>query len=97
MKPKIFRLTEIKEVLNNLDPINAIEKGFVAYSRGQVIVPPVGEMIFENPPGDVHIKYGYIIGDDYYVIKIASGFYENVSLGLSSGNGLMLIFMQKTG
>lgn len=94
---QIFNLVQIKEVLKNIDPIQAIEEGFVAYSQGKVIVPPVGEMLFKNPPGDVHIKYGYIIDDKYYVIKIASGFYENVKLNLPTNTGLMLIFKQKTG
>ncbi|MBN1272884.1 MAG: hypothetical protein JXB26_11510 [Candidatus Aminicenantes bacterium] len=52
-------------------------------------------MIFEKPPVDVHIKYGYIKKDNVYVIKIASGFYENENLGLPSGNGLMLLFDKK--
>jgi ornithine cyclodeaminase len=47
--------------------------------------------------GEVHIKYGAIAGDAYYVIKIASGFYGNPSLGLPSSNGLMLVFRQETG
>lgn len=93
----IFNLDQIKEALINIDSIKAIEDGFVEYSQGKVVVPPVGEMLFKYPPGDVHIKYGYIIGDDYYVIKIASGFYENVKLGLPTGSGLMLVFKQKTG
>lgn len=54
-------------------------------------------MIFQQPPGDVHIKYGYIINYDYYVIKIASGFYENAQYNLPSSNGIMLIFCRKTG
>jgi ornithine cyclodeaminase len=72
-----------------------IQKGFQAYSEGRVIVPPIGEMILEK--GEVHIKYGFVKHDPYYVIKIASGFYQNPDLGLPSGNGLMLIFSQKTG
>lgn len=97
MKPRIVSLDQIKELLKTLDPIRAIEEGFVAYSQGKVVVPPVGEMIFKDPPGEVHLKYGYIVNDDFYVIKIASGFYENVKLGISSLNGLMLVFDQKTG
>jgi ornithine cyclodeaminase len=54
-------------------------------------------MIFKDPPGDVHIKYGYIIGDDHYLVKIASGFYDNPKLGLPSSDGLMLLFSRKTG
>jgi len=94
---EIYRLDRIKEALQRMDPIRAIEEGFVAYSQGKVVVPPVGEMIFQKPPGDVHIKYGYILGDDYYVIKIASGFYENAKLGLPSNHGLMLLFKRQTG
>jgi ornithine cyclodeaminase len=88
---------EIRKALRGLDPIPLIESGFAAYSRGEVVVPPVGEMIFEDPPGDVHIKYGYIKGDDFYVVKLASGFYENPKRGLPSSNGMMLLFDLKTG
>jgi ornithine cyclodeaminase len=95
--PVVIPLAEIKKTLTAIDPIPLIEEGFAAYSRGQVIVPPIGELVFDDPPGDVHIKYGYIKGDDFYVIKIASGFYDNPKLGLSSGDGLMLVFSQKTG
>ncbi len=95
--PAVIPLPEILEAARAIDPLPLIEAGFVAYSEGRAVVPPVGEMIFESPPGDVHIKYGYIRGDDYYVIKIASGFTDNPRLGLPSGNGLMLLFSQKTG
>jgi ornithine cyclodeaminase len=47
--------------------------------------------------GEVHIKYGFVKHDDYYVIKVASGFYNNPEQGLPSGNGLMLLFSQATG
>ncbi len=95
--PEIYNLTQIKAVLENIDALSAVEEGFIAYSKGRVVVPPVGEMLFDHPPGDVHIKYGYILGDEYYVIKIASGFYENVKLNLPTCTGLMLVFMQITG
>ena len=95
--PVVVPLAEIKKALAAVDPIPLIEAGFAAYSRGEVVVPPVGELVFDNPPGDVHIKYGYIKSDDFYVIKVASGFYDNPKLGLPSGDGLMLVFSQKTG
>ena len=97
---RIIPLDQIEGILKAMqvtDIIDAIQEGFVAYSNGSVVVPPVGEMLFENPPGEAHIKYGYIVGDDAYVIKIASGFYENSALGLSPNAGLMLMFSQKTG
>lgn len=94
---KFFDLNEIKSVLKELHPIQEIEEGFVAYSQGKAVVPPVGELIFKDPPGDVHIKYGYLIGDDYYVIKIASGFYESPESSRYKSDGLMLLFKQGTG
>ncbi|MGZ7065250.1 MAG: ornithine cyclodeaminase family protein [Candidatus Aminicenantales bacterium] len=95
--PAVISLPMILEAARSIDPLPLIEEGFVAYSQGRAVVPPVGELIFEDPPGDVHIKYGYIKGDDHYVIKIASGFSGNPKLGLPSGNGMMLLFSQKTG
>jgi ornithine cyclodeaminase len=92
---KIVTLAEIKAVLPALDLIPAIEEGFAAYSSGRAVVPPIGELMLET--GEVHIKYGYIRGEDLYVIKIASGFYGNPALGLPSGNGCMLLFSQRTG
>ena len=74
---KILTLSQIKSALPSIDLMSEIESGFIAYSQGRAVVPPVGELVMQDPPGDVHIKYGYLMGDDYYVIKIASGFYEN--------------------
>ncbi|MBZ5499443.1 MAG: ornithine cyclodeaminase family protein [Acidobacteriia bacterium] len=97
----ILNVTQIKEALARLDPagtiVKEIEEGFVAYSQGKVVVPPVGELVFDRPRGDMHIKYGYIKDDDYFVIKAVSGFYENARLGLPVCSGLMLLFSQKTG
>jgi len=94
---RIVSLDEIKLVLPHIDLVGEIERGFVAYSKGDVVVPPVGEMHFDAPPGDVHIKYGYIKNDDVYVMKIASGFSRNSDFGLPNGNGMLLVFNQKTG
>jgi ornithine cyclodeaminase len=94
---KTLSLKEIKAALPSVDLMAEIEQGFVAYSQGRAVVPPIGELIMQDPPGEVHIKYGYITGDDYYVIKIASGFFENYKLDLPTSNGLMLVFSQKTG
>ena len=94
---KFYTKEQILKCLDNIDLINSIEKGFVEYSRGNSVVPPVGELLFENPPGDVHIKYGYIKNQDNYVVKIASGFSKNENLGLSSSHGVMVMFDNKTG
>lgn len=93
---KIYNLAQIKDVLKSLQPIQEIEEGFVAYSEGKAVIPPVGEMIFKKPPGETHIKYGYLLDDDYYVIKIASGFFESPSSSRYTSDGLILLFKKGT-
>jgi ornithine cyclodeaminase len=92
---ELLSLDQIKELVHGLDLLPEIEAGFRAYSEGKAVVPPVGEMLLDK--GEVHIKYGFIHGDPYYVIKVASGFYGNPALGLPSGNGMMILFGQHTG
>ena len=60
-------------------------------------MPPVGFLHFDQPPGDVHIKYGFVTGDEFYVLKMASGFYNNPELNLPVSDGLLLVFSQQTG
>lgn len=95
--PRLFSPEEIRKRLETVDPVLCVEEAFRSFSRGEAIVPPPGELIFDNPPGDVHIKYGYIGGGAFYVVKIASGFYENPRHGLPSSNGVMLAFDRQTG
>jgi ornithine cyclodeaminase len=53
VQPIVFNRNQIEEALKDLDPIQAVEEGFIAYSEGRVVVPPVGELMFEDPPGDM--------------------------------------------
>lgn len=94
---RTIALPEIERALAAVDPLPAIEAGFVAFSQGRAVLPPVGELTFAEPPGEVHIKYGYLRGGEHYVIKVASGFYRNPERGLPSSDGLMLLFRQATG
>ena len=90
-------LDEIKAALDVPAAIESIEAGFVALSSGAATVPPVGHIGFEAPPGECHIKYGHIHGDAVFVIKIATGFYENPSRGLATGGGMMIVMSAETG
>ena len=94
---EILNKNVIMNLLDGLDFVPLIEKGFIAYSFGEAVIPPIGELSFDDPPGDVHIKYGYIKDEKYYVIKIASGFWNNESYGIPNGQGMMILFNQQTG
>lgn len=94
---KVIELAQIKGLLNMPELIDEIAEGFVLYSNGLVNVPPVGFLHFDEPPGDVHIKYGAVARDDVYVLKVASAFYRNTERNLPPSDGVMLVFSQKTG
>ena len=92
---QVIDLPTIKQALGTLDLLPLIEAGFEAYSAGRANVPPIGELLMDE--GEVHIKYGCITGDPFYVIKVASSFHGNPSRGLPPSNGLMLLSSQETG
>lgn len=95
--PLVLNLKEIRKLLAGADLFKDMMKGFVAFSTGEAVIPPVGELLIPEHEGEVHIKYGYLESYPYYVVKIASGFYENAKLGLPTGNGLMLLFDKSNG
>jgi ornithine cyclodeaminase len=93
----ILDLPQIEKRLENLDVVGLMEDAFARFSRREAVMPVPGELLFEEPPGEVHIKYGYFQGGDTYVIKIASGFWNNPAKGLSSSDGVLLVFRKETG
>ncbi|MGK9230399.1 ornithine cyclodeaminase family protein [Inquilinus limosus] len=94
---RIASRQQIESVMPQIDPIEVVEQAFLAYSRGQVVVPPVGELLFAEPPGEMHVKYGAVAGDDVFAVKIATGFYRNPALGLPPFDGVVLVFSARTG
>ncbi|MGB6307972.1 MAG: hypothetical protein WBF89_09280 [Steroidobacteraceae bacterium] len=93
----LYTRPQIEQVIQPKQVIEAMERAFVAYSNGEAVIPPVGQLDFEDPPGDCHIKYGYLKNGSTFTIKIASGFWKNPERGLPSSNGVMLVFSSQTG
>ena len=97
MKPRIFNKEQIASALDIPALIHSIEQGMILSSQGKVNLAPVSMLHFDTPPGEVHIKSAHIAGDSRFVVKIASGFPQNIESGLSSSQGMMLLFSAKTG
>lgn len=93
----VYTLPQIEAALPEINLIDEIAKGFATYSQGLVKVPPVGELLFPAHNGEMHIKYGAISGGDVFVIKVATGFFDNAKLGLPPFGGCMLVLSQTTG
>lgn len=94
---KIYHLHQLLAVQEMELLIQRIEKGFLSFSQGKVNMPPVCHMQFFQPSGDLHIKCASQTKEEFFVVKIASYFPDNSSLGLSSIQGMVLLFNQKTG
>ena len=97
MMPITLNWDQIEPLIAKIDISDAMKKAFIEYSNGNAVIPPVGELIMHQPPGEVHIKYGYIKGGSHYVIKIASGFPNNQKENIKPGQGMMLLFDIQTG
>jgi ornithine cyclodeaminase len=94
---RVVPLEKILKALPDIDVVGEIERGFVALSEGKVEVPPVGELLFPDENGELHIKYGAVRGDDVFVVKLATGFFNNPALGLPPFSGCMLVLSARTG
>jgi ornithine cyclodeaminase len=94
---QVYTRRQIEQVIQPRQVIAAMESAFMAYSMGEAVIPPVGALEFEDPPGDCHIKYGYLKSGSTFTVKIATGFWKNPERGLPSSNGVVLVFSSRTG
>ena len=90
---KIYTLEQIRKIEKDIPlMVEQLEKGYEKYSLGETVVPPVGYLHFDEPVGNTYIKYGYVKGDDSFVIKVFNGFPENAESGLPTSDGLNMVF-----
>ena len=89
--------SKIKKLFQFDTAARVISEAYVASSGGHVQTGDVVHLRFPESNGDCHIKSGHIRHTDTYVVKIASGFYDNPSNELPSSNGMMLAFSATTG
>jgi len=89
--------TRIQSLIDFPDALQCISDAYIASSEGRVQTPDVMHLGFAAVNGDCHIKAGHIKGSDTFVVKIASGFYDNPKQGLSSSSGMILAFSATTG
>ena len=93
----VIPLETIQASLTEAEILDAVKGALMAQARGDVNAPPPGMLQLQDPPGEVHMKYGHLKGSDTFVIKIASGFHDNPKIGLSASSGMMLVFSAETG
>lgn len=74
-----------------------IETGLQLASLGKALEAPWSGLHFLQKDGEVHVKSAALLNGEFYVVKIASGFFHNPEKGLASSNGVVLLFDQNTG
>jgi ectoine utilization protein EutC len=93
----VLRESEIRHLVPMRDAVAAVEIAFARLSEGKAQLPAVIHFDFPDAKGDAHVKGAHLLGSDFYVVKVASGFYDNPERGLDVGSGLVLAFDARTG
>jgi len=88
---------QIAQVIRPKKVIAAMERAFAAYSNGEAVIPPVGQLDFENPPGGLFTSSMATEAGFHLHHQIATGFWKNPERGLASSNGVVLVFSSETG
>jgi ornithine cyclodeaminase/alanine dehydrogenase-like protein (mu-crystallin family) len=97
---RVFEEDEISEVATlGSASLAIIDHAFSALAEGRVIMPaPLGLHIKDDDvEGEVHVKTAYIRGSQGFAVKVATGFYQNVRLGLPTSSGIVLYLDSQTG
>jgi ornithine cyclodeaminase len=93
----VVGLDALQPLLDRRRIIEVVRDALIQHARGRVQSPMPGQLLFADPPGDCHIKFGHADGNRSFVIKVATGFYANPARGLPANHGLVLIFDASTG
>ncbi|MGI6474846.1 MAG: hypothetical protein ACOX0J_11260 [Thermoactinomyces vulgaris] len=94
----IFQEHEIRELVQvDGEMIQVIEDAFTSLVTKRVAMPPIMRIDIPENNGEVDVKSAYISGVDFFAIKVSSGFFDNVRIGLPSLSGTMLLVSAKTG
>lgn len=98
---RIISLSEIQSLVTYTRAIDKVREAFIASSNGLIEQPVPMQILFtdENKRlyGDCHVKAARQQDHSYFVIKVATGFYNNDALGLKPNNGLVLIMSAESG
>jgi ornithine cyclodeaminase len=81
----------------DLDAVACVENAFRALATLPVAMPPILRLDIHEHRGEVDVKSAYVPGIDGFAVKISSGFFDNPTLGLPSGGGMMVLLSAQTG
>lgn len=87
---------DIKRVIKQEDLFAPVKQAFIDYASPRLIGIPVNLLHFDDD-ADAHIKTAALKGYEYFSIKVATMFPQNVNRQLSPFNGAIFLFDAQTG
>ena len=94
----ILTEAELRKIVTlDLDAVACVENAFRALATLPVAMPPILRLDIPEHRGEVDVKSAYVPGIDGFAVMISSGFFDNPTLGLPSGGGMMVLLSAKTG
>jgi ornithine cyclodeaminase len=90
-------LGEIRRALDYRAIIARMRSAIAAFRAGECDMPMPMHLAIAPEQGEVHIKSSYRRGGNYFVLKVASTFPNNLARGVSTSSGMMLLCSAETG
>ena len=94
---EVIDFAEIQRRLDYAAIIQLMRAALIAQSRGQCDTPMPMHLDILPEQGEVHMKSSYRADGDYFALKTATSFPNNLSRGLPVGSGMMLLSSAETG
>jgi alanine dehydrogenase len=88
---------DVRRALRLPPVIEAVRGVYRQKAEGRCAVWPSVEYHFQEPPGVMDIRSGYLAGDQLHGLKCLNNFPGNASRGLPGFNGMLSIFDSTTG
>src|SRR5262245_31869554 len=93
----IYDQADVRAALDMRTLIDACADAFAAYSSGRAALPSVIHLDLEDQRAEVHVKAGYLLGDAFWALKVASGFPGKTTRALRTSDGMVVVFDATTG
>jgi ornithine cyclodeaminase len=93
--PAILELAQIQDLITPALALEAVRSSLLSLAAGKAVLPPA--IGVETPQGEFHLKGAYLESSDYVGFKVASGFPDNPSIGLSANSGFSVALDAHTG
>lgn len=95
--PRVVGFETLLKHLDRGQVRSRVRDALISTNVDAAVTGAPGELLFESPRGDCHVKYGYLRSEGHFVVKVATGFYGNEALGFPVNGGVVLLFSRRSG